>query len=630
MCLIMNKFDSVRLRKIPFLKRITILLFFMSLTINAQIDRIEPPFWFAGMHNPELQIMFYGKDIAQYQVTAANSIAITDIKKTENPNYLFVTINTKNLPAASIDFIFKKNNKVGFTQKYILKQRREKSAQRKGFDASDMMYLIMPDRFANGNPKNDSSNDTQEKADRSVAGGRHGGDIQGIINNIDYISSLGATTVWSTPLCEDNDKAFSYHTYAQSDVYKIDPRYGTNEDYKRLASELHKKDMKLVMDYVTNHWGIEHWMMKDLPTNDWIHQFENFTQTNHKRSTISDTNASKIDTDICLDGWFVSSMPDLNQKNPLVLNYLKQNAIWWIEYADLDGLRVDTYNYADPEGVTAWTKSITDEYPNFNIVGEIWMHNQAQMAYWQKDSKVGAIQNFNSQLPSVMDFTLHDAIGTIFNEDDGSWDKGMVKVYDNFSNDFLYPNPDNILVFAENHDTNRINEVYKNDFKKYQMTMALIATVRGIPQLYYGSEIGMSGDKDKGDADIRQDFPGGWKGDENNAFIKEGRTPGQNQYFNFTSKLFNWRKTNEAVHFGKMTHYIPENNVYVYFRYTEKKTVMVVINNSKEDHTIKTNRFQENIKTSKMGKDVLTGNSFDLSSEISLEGKSVLILELEK
>lgn len=630
MCLIMNKFDSLPLRKIPFPKRITLLLFFMSLTINAQIDRIEPPFWFAGMHNPELQIMFYGKDIAQYQVTAANSIAITDIKKTENPNYLFVTINTKNLPAASIDFLFKKNNKVAFTQKYILKQRQENSAQRKGFDASDMMYLIMPDRFANGNPKNDSSSDTQEKADRAVAGGRHGGDIQGIINNIDYISSLGATTVWSTPLCEDNDKAFSYHTYAQSDVYKIDPRYGTNEDYKRLASELHKKDMKLVMDYVTNHWGIEHWMMKDLPTHDWIHQFENFTQTNHKRSTISDTNASKIDTDICLNGWFVSSMPDLNQKNPLVLNYLKQNAIWWIEYADLDGFRVDTYNYADPEGVTAWTKSITDEYPNFNIVGEIWMHSQAQMAYWQKDSKVGAIQNFNSQLPSVMDFTLHDAIETIFNEDDGTWDKGMVKVYDNFSNDFLYPNPNNIMVFAENHDTARINQVYNNDFKKYQMTMALIATVRGIPQLYYGSEIGMSGDKDKGDADIRQDFPGGWKGDANNAFLKEGRTPGQTEYFDFTSKLFNWRKTNEAVHFGKMTHYIPENNVYVYFRYTDNKTVMVIINNSKEKQTFKTVRFQENIKSSKIGKDVLTGNSFDLSSEISLEGKSVLILELEK
>ncbi len=625
----MNKFDSVLIKKTDFLKRITLLLFFMSLTLTAQIDKIEPPFWFAGMHNPEVQIMFYGKDIAQYQVATTNSIAITDIKKTENPNYLFVTINTEGTEATTIDFLFKKDDKVAFTQKYTLKQRRQNSAKRKGFDASDMIYLIMPDRFANGNPKNDSSKDTQEKSDRNLPGGRHGGDIEGIIKNLDYISSLGATAIWSTPLSEDNDKTFSYHTYAQSDVYKIDPRYGTNDDYKRLASELHKKDMKLVMDYVTNHWGIEHWMMKDLPTNDWIHQFENFTQTNHKRSTINDINASKIDRDICLDGWFVSTMPDLNQKNPLVLNYLKQNAIWWIEYADLDGFRVDTYNYSDPEGIAAWTKSITDEYPNFNIAGEIWMHNQAQMAYWQKDSKIGAIQNYNSNLPTVMDFTLHDALGTVFNEDDGSWDKGMLRIYDNFSNDFLYPNPNNILVFAENHDTNRINEVYKNDFKKYQMTMALIATVRGIPQLYYGSEIGMSGDKDKGDADIRQDFPGGWLGDQNNAFIKEGRTELQNKYFDFTSKLFNWRKTNEAVHFGKMTHYIPENNVYVYFRYTDKKTVMMIINNSQDRQTIKTDRFQENIKNYQNGKDILTDNSFNIASEIVIDSKSVLILELE-
>jgi len=630
MCLIMNKFDSVPVRNIPFLKRITLLFLFMSLTMNAQIDKIEPPFWFAGMHNPEVEIMFYGKDIAQYQVATTNSIAITNIKKTENPNYLFVTIDTKNVSSTTIDFLFKKNDKVTFTQKYTLKQRREKSAERKSFDASDMLYLIMPDRFANGNAKNDSNEATAEKFDRGLPGGRHGGDIEGIIKNLDYISSLGATAIWSTPLCEDNDKAFSYHTYAQSDVYKIDPRYGTNEDYVRLASEMHKKDMKLVMDYVTNHWGIEHWMMKDLPTHDWIHQFENYTQTNHKRSTISDINASEIDKKICLDGWFVPTMPDLNQSNPLVLNYLKQNAIWWIEYADLDGFRVDTYNYSDPKGIASWTKSITDEYPNFNIAGEIWMHNQAQMAFWQKDSKVGAIQNYNSNLPTVMDFTLHDALGTVFNEDDGNWDKGMVKIYDNFSNDFLYPNPNNILVFAENHDTNRINEVYHNDFKKYQMAMALIATVRGIPQLYYGSEIGMSGDKNKGDADIRQDFPGGWYGDQNNAFIKEGRTPGQNEYFDFTSKLFNWRKTNEAVHFGKMTHYIPENNVYVYFRYTDKKTVMVVINNSTTSQTFKTARFQENIKASKMGKDVLAGNSYDLTNEIYLDGKTVLILELEK
>jgi glycosidase len=611
------------------MKKILFLFLFITSSIFAQIDKMEPPFWYAGMHNPKLQIMFYGKNISRNEVSVSNKIVIKDIRKTENPNYIFVTIDTKDIPASDFVFTFKNKNKLTFTKKYSLKQRRENSAQRKSFDSSDMMYLIMPDRFANGNPKNDTNKTLAETADRNNPGGRHGGDIEGIIKNLDYISALGATAIWSTPLCEDNDKVYSYHTYAQSDVYKIDPRYGTNDDYVRLSSEMHKKGLKLVMDYVTNHWGIKHWMMTDLPTKDWIHQFENYTQTNHKRTTISDTNASKTDTKTCLDGWFVPTMPDVNQSNPLVLNYLKQNAIWWIEYADLDGFRVDTYNYSDPKGIAAWTKSITNEYPNFNIVGEVWMHDQAQMAYWQKDSEIGAIQNYNSNLPSVMDFTLHDALGTVFNENEGTWDKGMVKVYDNFSTDFLYPNPNNILVFAENHDTNRINEIYKNDFKKYQITMALIATIRGIPQLYYGSEIGMSGDKNKGDADIRQDFPGGWKGDKNNAFLKTGRTPEQEKYFDFTSKLFNWRKTNEAVHFGKMTHYIPENNVYVYFRYTDNKTVLVVINNGTTNQIIKTNRFQENIKNSKTGKDILTGKPYDLKNGISLEAKSVLILELE-
>lgn len=595
----------------------------------AQIERIEPPFWYAGMNNPELQIMFYGKNIAQFQVSVSNSLTITNVKKTENPNYLFVTIDTKNVKATDCFFTFKSKTSSTFAQKYSLKKRRENSAQRQSYDSSDMMYLIMPDRFANGKKNNDSNELTFEKYNRSLPGGRHGGDIQGIINHLDYLQELGVTAVWNTPLCEDNEEKYSYHTYAQSDVYKIDPRYGTNEDYARLASELHKRKMKLVMDYVTNHWGAAHWMMKDLPTQDWIHQFETFTQTNHKRTTINDINASKIDTKICMDGWFAPTMPDLNQSNPLMLNYLIQNAIWWIEYADLDGFRVDTYNYSDPEGIAKWTKAITNEYPNFNIVGEVWMQNQAQMAYWQKDSKIAAIQNYNSYLPSVMDFTLLGALGSVFNEDDGSWDKGLVKIYDNFSNDFLYPNINNLLIFAENHDTQRVNHVYDNDIRKYKMAMTILATVRGIPQLYYGSEIGMSGNKDKGDADIRQDFPGGWEGDANNAFTKEGRTEMQNEYFDFTSKLFNWRKTQSAVHFGKMTHYIPENNVYVYFRYNTTDNVMVLINNSNETKAINTTRFAENIGNHKTGNDVFTEQNIDITKEITLEPKSVLILGLK-
>lgn len=610
------------------MKKIIFLFLLVTTSILAQIDRTEPPFWFAGMHNPELQIMFYGKNIAQNQVAVSNDIVIKNIHKTENPNYIFVTIDTKNIPASDFVFTFTNTNKITFTKKYSLKQRRDNSALRQSFDASDMIYLIMSDRFANGNPNNDSDKSVVEKVDRSNPGGRHGGDIQGMINNLDYLKELGVTALWPTPLCEDNDKRYSYHTYGQSDVYKIDPRFGTNEEYALLAAELHKRDMKLIMDYVTNHWGAEHWMLKDLPSYDWIHQFPGYAQTNYRMTTQFDPNAAQSDAEMCANGWFVQSMPDLNQSNPLVLNYLTQNAIWWIEFADIDGFRVDTYSYNDKVGIAKWTKAITDEYPNFNIVGEVWMHDQAQMAYWQKDSKIGAIQSYNSNLPSVMDFTLHDAIGTVFNEDQATWDKGIIKIYENFTNDFLYPNIDNILVFAENHDTQRINQLYP-DFKKYQMTMALIATVRGIPQLYYGSEIGMTGNKDKGDADIRQDFPGGWKGDLNNAFTKSGRTAEQNRYFDFTSKLFNWRKTNDAVHFGKMKHYIPENNVYVYFRYNTEKSVMVVMNNSDQNQTIKTNRFQESLQNYSTGKDVLSGKTFDLKKDVVLESKSVLILELK-
>ena len=606
-------------------------LLFLIFTIStfAQIEKVEPPFWYANMNLSSVQIMFYGKNIAQYDVSVSNKIVIENINKTENPNYIFITIQTKNISPQDFTFSFLKDKKIVFSQIYSLKSRRQNSKFRKGFNSSDLIYLLMPDRFANGNTENDSTKETTEKGDRKNSGGRHGGDIQGIINHLDYIKELGATAIWSTPLCEDNDKTYSYHTYGQSDVYKVDSRFGTNNDYLKLSEELHNRGMKNIMDYVTNHWGAEHWIIKDLPTYDWIHQFPGYSQSNYRMTTQFDENTSEIDKKKCVNGWFVPSMPDLNQSNPLVLNYLTQNAIWWIEYADLDGFRVDTYSYNDKDGIAKWTKSRTDEYPYFNIVGEVWMHNQAQMAYWQKDSKIGAIQSYNSNLPSVMDFTLHDAITQVFNEDKSSWDKGIIKIYDNFTNDFLYPNINSILVFAENHDTNRINDYYQNDFKKYKMAMTLIATIRGIPQIYYGSEIGMNGNRDKsGDGDIRKDFPGGWNEDTNNAFTNEGRTLEQKNYFNFTSKLFNWRKSKSVIHTGKMTQYIPENNVYVYFRYNETETVMVLINNSDEKQAIKTDRFKENIQSFQFGKDILTNYLFDFNKDISIESKSVLILEL--
>ncbi len=608
-------------------------LLFLLLTTSfafAQIDRVEPPFWYADMNLSEVQIMFYGKNIAQNEVTVSNGIVIKNVQKTENPNYLFVTIETENVSAQELVFSFSKNKKVAFTKLYSLKSRRKDSRFRKGFDSSDMVYLLMPDRFANGNPNNDSTKETIEKANRANKDGRHGGDIEGIINNLDYIKSLGATAIWPTPLCEDNDERGSYHTYGQSDVYKIDSRFGTNEDYVRLSAELHQRGMKNIMDYVTNHWGYKHWMMNDLPTYDWIHQFPGFAPTNYRMTSQFDPNASKTDAAMCMDGWFVKSMPDLNQSNPLVLNYLIQNAIWWIEYADLDGFRVDTYSYCDKKAIATWTKTITDEYPHFNIVGEVWMHDQAQMAYWQKDSKIGAIQSYNSNLPSVMDFTLHDAInGGVFNESKANWDKGIIKVYENFTNDFLYPNTNNLLVFAENHDTNRFNQIYQGDFKKYQIAMSLVATIRGIPQLYYGSEIGMKGDKNVGDGDIRHDFPGGWKGDSNDAFSAAGRTKEQQQYFDFTAQLFNWRKGKSVIHTGKTTHYVPENNVYTYFRYNDAESVMVMINNSEEKQEVAVSRFKENLQHYSTGIEVISGKTINIKNTIIIEAKSALIVELK-
>jgi len=600
-----------------------------SLSSFAQLDRVEPPFWWSDMHQESLQIMFYGKDIAKYEVNASKDLVIENILKTENPNYVFITIRTKDLPADSYTFNFSKKGSKGFSRSYELKERREGSAFRKGFDASDAMYLIMPDRFANGDTDNDSSEKMEEKADRTNLGGRHGGDLQGVINNLDYLEDLGITTLWSTPLLEDNDKAYSYHTYAQSDVYNIDPRYGSNEDYKKLSAEMHSRDMKLVMDYVTNHWGAEHWMIKDLPTYNWIHQFPGYANSNYRMTTQYDPNRSQRDWKYCVDGWFVSTMPDLNQSNPLVLNYLTQNAIWWIEYADLDGYRVDTYSYNDKEGIAKWTKSIMDEYPNFNIVGEVWMHDQSQISYWQKDSPIGAIQSYNSNLPSVMDFTLHDAITSIFNEDNASWDKGMVKAYENFVNDFLYADINNLLVFAGNHDTDRINHIYNGDVDKYKMAMTLVLTTRGIPQLYYGDEIGMKGNKaEKGDGDIRRDFPGGWKGDENNAFTEAGRTQDQEAYHSFTKKLLNYRKDKEVLHFGKLLQFLPENNVYVYFRYNETERVMVVINNNPEAQELELSRFSEGIDGSTSGKDIIKEEQVDLSNNLSIKGKSSLVIEL--
>jgi glycosidase len=610
-------------------------IFFLILTnLNAfgqnyELKKIEPPHWWSGMKCSEIQLMLYGDNISDLE-PSIDGICISEVLKTENPNYLFITINTAEKAPGNYKICLKKGKKTKLEIPYQLKERIPNSQNRKGFDNSDVVYLLMPDRFSNGDTTNDSNATTMEKSNRNLPGGRHGGDIRGIINHLDYIKELGATAIWSTPLLEDNDSSFSYHTYGQSDLYKIDPRYGTEKEFVELVSKMHEHGLKFIMDVVPNHWGAAHWMIKDLPTYNWIHQFPGYGQSNYRMTTQTDPYTSTIDQNYCTDGWFVRSMPDLNQENPLVLNYLIQQTIWWIEQANIDGLRVDTYSYNDKEGIAQWTHALRAEYPNMNIVGEVWMHDQALQSYWQANSPIGAIQSYNSNLPSVMDFTLHDAFMLAFSEANQGWDKGMIRFYENFANDFLYDNPKNILIFSENHDTQRFNQLYPN-IEDYRLMLTLLATMRGIPQIYYGSEIGMKGDKNLGDADIRRDFPGGWANDENNAFKTEGRTSEQEIYYSFTKKILNWRKGSRVVQNGDLIQFIPQNNVYVYFRSFMDSAVMVIINNSLEEQKIALERFKEILSFYNNGKDIITDKSFNLEeSNWIIKSKSSYIIELSK
>lgn len=620
------------------MKKYFTFLFLLSVAISfAQIQKVEPAFWWKGMKNADLQILVYGKDIAKYQLVLSDNIKIKDLTKTENRNYVFITVNTNEIQKSSFKINFKNGTKTVNSYTYELKTRKPGSAERNSFTSKDVMYLIMPDRFANGDVSNDSQPNLIEKANRNLPSGRHGGDLRGIINNLDYLQNLGVTALWLTPANEDNEKQTSYHGYAQTDLYKIDGRYGTNQEYLELSQKLQQRGMMLIQDYVTNHWGISHWLIQDLPTQDWIHQFKDgegkygFKRSNYRTTSQFDTNVAEIDKKEALNGWFDTTMPDLNQSNPLVLNYLTQNAIWWIESAELGGLRVDTYPYNDKIAMAKWAKAITDEYPKFNIVGEAWMYNPAHVSYWQKNSKIGAIDGYNSNLPSVMDFTLFTDLPNALKEED-SWDKGMIKIYNSFGNDFLYPDINNILVFFENHDTERFNEIFKGDVRYYRMAMTLISTIRGIPQMYYGSEIGMQGDKNKGgDADIRRDFPGGWKGDVQNAFDPRMQTLEQKEFHDFTQKLLNWRKGKEVIHSGKTKHYMPVDKVYVYFRYDDQEKVMVIINNNEKEQTFELGRFAESLEGVSTGTDVISGKEISISAQnkITVSGKSSLILDLQ-
>ncbi|MDQ2180007.1 glycoside hydrolase family 13 protein [Marinifilum sp. D714] len=604
-------------------------LFLGNITASAKnkIDHLEPAFWWVGMKSPKLQLLVHGENISDLKPELNyDGVSIEKVSRVSNPNYLFVDLLIdKGTKAGEFDILFKKGKKTAVTYKYKLLKREEGSAERIGFTPKDVMYLITPDRFANGNPGNDNVKGLSEQADRSNSNGRHGGDIQGMINSLDYISDMGFTAIWVNPLLENNQDKYSYHGYSTTDYYKIDGRYGSNEEYQKLSRLAKEKGVGLIMDVILNHCGSEHWWMKDMPSNDWINNKGEFMQCTHKRSTIQDSYASKEDLKQFADGWFVKTMPDLNQRNEFMATYLIQNAIWWIEYAGLSGIRVDTYPYSDTEFLAEWTGRLMEEYPNFNIVGEEWSTNPAIVSYWQK-GKVNH-DGYRSNLPSLMDFPLQNAMVEALTKEE-TWGTGWIKLYEMLANDFLYADPGNLVIFPDNHDMARIFDQVNRDYDLYKMAMVYTLTMRGIPQIYYGTEILAKSDAGGDHGKLRTDFPGGWKGDKVNAFTGEGLSAQEKDAQNFMRKLMNWRKTSDVIHNGKLMHYAPELGIYSYFRFTDEGKVMVILNKNKEAVQMETARYHEMLNGNETGKDVISGKNYRLNGSIEVPARSALILEI--
>ena len=611
----------------------SICIFFLAVFISPikssetyHINHLEPPFWWVGMADNKLQLMVHGKNISDLEPEIFHTgIEINQVHRLSNPNYLFIDLflSEEAMPG-EFDIIFNEEGQPKTKYNYTLLKREPDSDGRQGFSPADVIYLITPDRYANGDPGNDSSSQLKEKQNRLKKNGRHGGDIQGIIDHLDYISDMGFTQIWLNPVLENDQHTYSYHGYSTTDYYNIDARFGNNELYKVLSKEAKKRGIGLVMDLILNHIGSEHWWMKDLPTIDWINNDGKFVRSNHIHESVHDPHLTESQRDLFTSGWFVETMPDLNQNNTFLENYLIQNSIWWIEYADLSGFRIDTYPYIDKNFLSIWSKRIATEYPRFNFVGEEWSSNPTMVSYWQKGSN--RYDDYDSYIPSMMDFPLQEALvnGLLGSED---WNSGIVDIYRVISNDFQYGDPHNLVVFAGNHDMKRIYSQLNEQMDLYKMAMTIINTVRGIPQIYYGTEIAMSSTGDHGA--LRKDFPGGWPGDKVNAFTGRSLNKKELEAQNFIRKLLNWRKENIAITMGNMIHYPVKNGIYVYFRSYNEALVMVIINNNKRSKRIDPNRFNEVIAEKKQGISILDNKVYDLTTKINLPGKGALILEVD-
>ena len=592
---------------------------------SDQIDHLEPPSWWIGMENNTLQLMVHGKNIADLEPEFNfHGVLINKVHRVENPNYLFIDLLlSETARPGKFDILFNKSGQTIISYPYEILKRNAGSAERQGFSPADVIYLITPDRYANGNPDNDSVPSLKEKPNRRNKDGRHGGDIKGIIDHLDYIAEMGFTQIWLNPVLENNQKKYSYHGYSTTDYYNIDERFGTNELYKELSEIAQNKGIGIIMDLILNHIGSEHWLMYDLPSSDWINHNGEFVQTSHIHESIYDPYIPQFEKDLFTSGWFVETMPDLNQSNPFLANYLIQLSIWWVEYAKLSGFRIDTYPYIDKDFLTIWSKRIAREYPNFNFCGEAWNNNPSMVAYWQKGSK--PYDGYISYIPSMKDFPLQKALvqGLMSKE---KWDSGIGDIYRVLANDYQYGDPYNLLVFAGNHDMQRIYSQLSENMDIYKMAMSFILTTRGIPQIYYGAEIAMTSTRDHGE--LRKDFPGGWAGDKIDAFNGIRLSGEQREAQNFMRDLLNWRKSSSAIGKGSLVHYPVKNGVYVYFRLYENDLVMVMMNNNKRSIRIDPGRFNEVLAEKNQGKSVLDNRVYDLTSKINLPGKTALILEI--
>ncbi|MFZ6011968.1 MAG: glycoside hydrolase family 13 protein [Bacteroidota bacterium] len=595
---------------------------------KESFTHVEPPFWWIGMKNSSVQIVFHnsGLDISGYKANVRyDGVVLKETSTVENKHYLFLTLDissTAKPGAVPITFIAGKKS---FVYNYELKNKSTDKNRIQGFNSSDVVYLIMPDRFANGDSKNDSIAGMLEGAHRHKPESRHGGDLKGITDRIDYLKDLGVTALWLNPVLENNMPRSSYHGYAITDLYQVDRRLGGNEAYLAFINNSHQAGLKVIQDMVMNHIGSNHWLALDPPEKNWIHQFPQFTRSNYQGSVISDPYKSKYDENLMGNGWFDTTMPDVNQENTLFATYLIQNTLWWIEYAGIDGIRMDTQPYPEKNFMSRWAKVVMEEYPQFNIVGEVWINSIATTAYWQK-GMVNA-DGYQSNLPTVTDFPFCFSIPQALNEP-GGWDTGMRRLYTLLSQDFIYPNANNNLTFLDNHDMTRFYLSVGKDIKKLKMGLTFLLTTRGIPEIYYGTELLMDGDGGY-HPNVRKDFPGGWIGDQNNAFTKEGRSKEQNEIFDFLKTLLGWRKNEPVIHQGKLTHYIPEDNIYVYFRHDNHKTIMVAMNANSADKTLNTARFQENLRNARRGVDVLTQKEIPDLTNLQLPSQTALIIEIK-